>query len=40
MSDYLEIQKGTQLPMQLAMSGRLRIVGDASIAMMMNSAFV
>ena len=40
MSDYLEIQRGTQLPMQLVMSGRLRIVGDAGIAMMMNAAFV
>lgn len=37
MSDFLQLQTGKALPMQLAMSGKIRIVGDASLPMALNA---
>lgn len=36
-SDFLDLQLGKQLPIQLAMSGKMRIIGDAQIPMAMNA---
>lgn len=37
MVDFLEMQAGRQLPIQLAMSGKIRIVGNAAIPMALNA---
>lgn len=37
MADFLEMQAGRQLPIQLAMSGKIRIVGNAAIPMALNA---
>ncbi len=37
MSDFLQLQTGKALPIQLAMSGKIRIVGDASLPMALNA---
>ncbi len=37
MSDFIQLQTGKQLPIQLAMSGKMRIVGDASLPMALNA---
>lgn len=37
MSDFLQLQSGKALPMQLAMSGKIRIVGDVSLPMALNA---
>jgi putative sterol carrier protein len=40
MSDFLDMQTGKQNPMQLAMSGKIRIVGNAQIPMALSGVFV
>ncbi len=40
MSDYLQLQAGKALPMQLAMSGKLRIVGDATLSIALNAVLM
>jgi len=40
MTDFLEMQMGSSNPMQLAMSGKIRIVGNAQIPMALSSVFV
>ncbi len=37
MSEFLQLQTGKVLPMQLAMSGKIRIVGDATLPMALNA---
>ncbi len=39
MSDFLDMQTGKQQPVQLAMSGKIRIVGNAQIPMALSSVF-
>jgi putative sterol carrier protein len=40
MSDFMDMQTGKVNPMQLAMSGRIRIVGNAQIPMALSGVFV
>jgi putative sterol carrier protein len=40
MSDFIDMQTGKQNPMQLAMSGKIKIVGNAQIPMALSSVFV
>lgn len=40
MSDFIDMQTGKQNPMQLAMSGKIRIVGNAQIPMALSGVFV
>lgn len=40
MNDFMEMQTGQQNPMQLAMSGRIKIVGNAQIPMALSGVFV
>ncbi len=40
MSDFVDMQTGKQNPMQLAMSGKIRIVGNAQIPMALSGVFV
>ncbi len=40
MNDFMEMQTGKQNPMQLAMSGRIKIVGNAQIPMALSGVFV
>ena len=40
MSDFIDMQTGKQNPMQLAMGGKIRIVGNAQIPMALSSVFV
>ncbi len=40
MNDFMEMQTGAQNPMQLAMSGRIKIVGNAQIPMALSGVFV
>jgi hypothetical protein len=39
MSDFLDMQTGKAQPVQLAMSGKIRIVGNAQIPMALSSVF-
>lgn len=39
MSDYLELQQGRQVPMQLAMSGKIRMIGNAQVPMALGAVF-
>lgn len=39
MSDFMDMQVGKQMPIQLAMSGKIRIVGNAQIPMALSSVF-
>ncbi len=39
MNDFMEMQTGKQLPMQLAMAGKIRIVGNAQISMALAGVF-
>jgi putative sterol carrier protein len=39
MSDFMDMQTGKQNPMQLAMAGRIRIIGNAQIPMAMSGVF-
>jgi putative sterol carrier protein len=38
--DFLALQAGTQHPMQLVMSGRIRITGNAHLAMALSGVFL
>lgn len=40
MSDFMDMQTGKLNPMQLAMSGRIRILGNAQIPMALSGVFV
>lgn len=40
MSDFMDMQTGKQNPMQLAMSGKIKIVGNAQIPMALSGVFV
>jgi putative sterol carrier protein len=40
MGDFMDMQTGKLNPMQLAMSGRIRILGNAQIAMALSSVFL
>jgi putative sterol carrier protein len=40
MSDFIDMQTGKQNPMQLAMSGKIRIVGNAQVPMALSGVFV
>jgi putative sterol carrier protein len=40
MNDFVDMQTGKQNPMQLAMSGKIRIVGNAQIPMALSGVFV
>ncbi|MEZ4223557.1 MAG: SCP2 sterol-binding domain-containing protein [Polyangiaceae bacterium] len=40
MNDFMEMQTGKQNPMQLAMSGKIKIVGNAQIPMALSGVFV
>lgn len=40
MSDFIDMQTGKQNPMQLAMGGKIKIVGNAQIPMALSSVFV
>jgi putative sterol carrier protein len=40
MSDFIDMQTGKQNPMQLAMGGKIRIVGNAQIPMALSGVFV
>ena len=40
MTDFMDMQTGKLNPMQLAMSGRIRILGNAQIAMALSGLFV
>jgi hypothetical protein len=40
MNDFMDMQMGKQNPMQLAMSGKIRIVGNAQIPMALSGVFV
>ena len=40
MNDFMDMQMGKQNPMQLAMSGKIRIVGSAQIPMVQSGVFV
>jgi len=39
MNDFMDMQTGKQQPLQLAMSGRIRIVGNAQIPMALSGVF-
>jgi hypothetical protein len=39
MNDFMDMQSGKQQPLQLAMSGRIRIVGNAQIPMALSGVF-
>lgn len=39
MSDFMDMQVGKQMPIQLAMSGKIRIVGNAQIPMALSGVF-
>jgi putative sterol carrier protein len=39
MSDFMDMQTGKQNPMQLAMAGRIRIIGNAQIPMALSGVF-
>ncbi|MFO0571217.1 MAG: SCP2 sterol-binding domain-containing protein [Polyangiaceae bacterium] len=40
MNDFMDMQTGKQNPMQLAMSGKIKIVGNAQIPMALSGVFV
>lgn len=40
MNDFMDMQTGKQNPMQLAMAGRIKIVGNAQIPMALSGVFV
>ena len=40
MNDFLDMQTGKQNPMQLAMGGKIKIVGNAQIPMALSGVFV
>jgi putative sterol carrier protein len=40
MSDFMDMQTGKLNPMQLAMSGRIRIIGNAQIPMALSGVFI
>jgi len=40
MGDFMDMQTGKLNPMQLALSGRIRILGNAQIPMALSGVFV
>jgi hypothetical protein len=40
MNDFIDMQTGKQNPMQLAMGGKIKIIGNAQIPMALSSVFV
>ncbi len=39
MNDFIDMQTGKQNPMQLAMGGKMKIVGNAQIPMALSGVF-